>query len=158
MTTSVTSATSSSTYQAYVPTVGQTTSTAALTSQAVSLSTQSAVVAALGGSSSATVYTPSGLLNTLQQAGVASDTIATPESGSDTSSTAQDTQDQAIVSSLSSSTSSSGIYTGTGTVSGLTEQASANWADLLKANPSLASTVISSSYNLGLVSSLSTTA
>ncbi len=154
MTTSVTSATSSSTYQAYVPTVGQTKSTAALTTQAVTLSGQSAVVASLGGSSGATVYTPTGLLSTLQQAGVASDTIASPESGSDTSTTAQDAQDSAIVSGLSSSASSSGIYGSSGTTSSLTEQSSANWADILKTNPGLASTVVSSSYNLGLVSTL----
>jgi hypothetical protein len=158
MTVSLNTVSSSASYQSYVPTVGQSTSTAALTSQAVTLSAQSAVVASLGGSTGATVYTPSGLLNSLQQAGTATATIATPEAGSDTSSTAQQAQDQAIVSSLSSTAATAGVYTGTGAVSGLSEQASANWAELLKTNPTLAGTVISSAFNQGLVSSLQVTA
>lgn len=156
MTVSLNTVSSSTAYQPYVPTVGQSTSTAALTSQAVTLSSQSAVVASLGASTSSTVYSATGLLNSLQQAGTASDTISTPEAGSDTSNTAQQAQDQSIVSSLSSS--GSGVYGSSGTVDSLTEQTSANWADLLKTNPSLASTVISNSYNLGVVSTLSVTA
>lgn len=158
MTATLTTVGSSSRQPSSVPTVGQLASTAALTSQAVTLSAQSAVVAALGGSTGATVYTPSGLLNALQQAGTATETIAVPAAGSDTSATAQQAQDQAIVSSLSSTTAAAGVYTGTGSVSGMSDQASANWAELLKTNPHLASTVISSAFNQGLVSSLPVTA
>lgn len=161
MTVSLNTVSSSTAYQPYVPTVGQSTSTAALSSQAVSLSAQSAVVASLGGSTGATVYTPSGLLNTLQQAGVATESSAdsgTTDGGTDTGTTAQQSLDQSLVSSLSGSASSSGVYSGSGTVDSVTAQASANWAELLKTNPGLASTVISSSYNLGIVSSLQVTA
>lgn len=59
-----TSSFNSTAFKPYVPTVGQASTAAALSSQAASLSAQSAVVASLGGStSSATVYSPSGLLN-----------------------------------------------------------------------------------------------
>lgn len=160
MTVSLNTVTSNAAYQPYVPTVSPASSAAALSSQAVSLSAQSAVVASLGGSTGATVYTPSGLLSTLQQAGAAEEPVSVPAEGSnvDTSTTAQQALNQGIVSTLASSASGSGIYTGAGTVSGLSEQASANWAELLKSNPNLASTVISSSFNSGLVSSLVVTA
>lgn len=160
MTVSLNTVTSNAAYQPYVPTVSPASSAAALSSQAVSLSAQSAVVASLGGSTGATVYTPSGLLSTLQQAGAVEEPVSVPEEGSnvDTSTTAQQALNQGIVSTLASSASGSGIYTGAGTVSGLSEQASANWAELLKSNPNLASTVISSSFDSGLVSSLVVTA
>jgi hypothetical protein len=160
MTVSLNIVTSNAAYQPYVPTVAPASSAAALSSQAVSLSAQSAVVASLGGSTGAAVYTPSGLLSTLQQAGAVEEPVSVPEDGSnvDTSTTAQQALNQGIVSTLASSAFASGIYTGAGTVSGLSEQASANWAELLKANPNLASTVISSSFDSGLVSSLVVTA
>jgi hypothetical protein len=65
----------------------------------------------------------------------------------DTSTTAQQALNQDIVSTLATS-ASSGIYTAR-RVSGLSEQAAANWAELLKTNPNLASTVISSSFDSG---------
>jgi hypothetical protein len=136
------------------------TSAGALSSAAVSLSAQSAVVASLGGSTSASVYTPSGLLDTLQQAGAVAEPVSIPEEGSkvDTSGTAQQALDQGIVSTLASSALGSGIYTGVGNVSGFSEQASSNWAELLKTNPNLAGTVIADSFNSGLVSLLQVTA
>lgn len=160
MTVSLNTVTSNAAYQPYVPTVSPASSAAALSSQAVSLSAQSAVVASLGGSTGATVYTPTGLLSTLQQAGAVEEPVSVPEEGSnvDTSTTAQQALNQGIVSTLATSASGAGVYTGAGTVSGLSEQASANWAELLKTNPNLASTVISSSFNSGLVSSLVVTA
>jgi hypothetical protein len=75
----------------------------------------------------------------------------------DTSTTAQQALNQDIVSTLATSASGSGVYRRRH-VSGLSEQASANWAELLKTNPNLASTVISSSFDSGLVSSLVVTA
>ncbi|MTV38216.1 hypothetical protein [Duganella radicis] len=161
MTVTLNTVTSNAAYQPYVPTVSPAPSAAALSSQAVSLSAQSAVVASLGASTGATVYTPSGLLTALQQAGTVEEPVSVPEEGSnvDTSTTAQQALDQGIVSTLATNPSASGIYTGAGTVSGaLSEQAAANWAELLKTNPNLASTVVSSSYDMGLVSSLSVTA
>jgi hypothetical protein len=159
MTVALNSVSASPAYQPYVPTVSG-AAAGALSSEAVSLSAQSAVVASLGGTTGASVYTPSGLLDALQQAGQTTEPISVPEEGSnvDTSATAQQALDQGILSSLASSPSASGVYTGAGTVSGLSAQASANWADLLKANPNLASTVISYSFNAGLVSSLDVTA
>ena len=161
MTVTLNTVTSNAAYQPYVPTVAPATSAGALSSQAVSLSAQSAVVASLGGSTGATVYTPEGLLNTLQQAGTVEEPVSVPEQGSnvDTSTTAQQALNQGIVSTLATSASASGVYTGTGAVtSALSEQASANWAELLKTNPNLASTAVSSSFDFGLVSTLSVTA
>ena len=156
MTVSLNTVTANTTFQPYVPTVGQTSTAAqALSSQAVSLSAQSAVVASLGGSTGATVYSPSGLLNSLQQAGQTEEPVSTPADGSnvDTSNTAQSALDQGILSTLT--TSGSGIYSGSGTATdGLSEQVSSNWADLLKTNPNLAGTVISSSFDQGIVSTL----
>jgi hypothetical protein len=159
MTVTLNTVTSNAAYQPYVPHVSS-TSAAALSSSAASLSAQSAVVASLGGSTGASVYTPSGLLDTLRQAGAIAEPVSIPEQGSnvDTSGTAQQALDQGIVSTLSSSASGSGVYTGAGAVSGFSEQASANWAQLLKTNPNLAGTVIANSFNAGLVSSLQVTA
>ena len=145
MTVSLNTVTSNAAYQPYVPTVAPASSAAALSSQAVSLSAQSAVVASLGGSTGATVYTPSGLLTALRQAGTVEEPVNVPQEG--------------IVATLANNPSASGIYTGAGTVTGaLSEQAAANWAELLKTHPNLASTVISSSYGMGVISSFSVTA
>jgi len=161
MTVSLNTVTSNAAYQPYVPTVAPASTAAALSSQAVSLSAQSAVVASLGGSTGATVYTPSGLLTALQQAGTVEEPVNLPQEGSnvDTSATAQQALDQGILSTLATTPAGSGVYTGAGSVAGaLSEQAAANWAELLKTNPNLASTVISSSYDMGVVNLLSTTA
>ncbi|MYM21562.1 hypothetical protein GTP46_02735 [Duganella sp. FT135W] len=161
MTVSLNTVTSNAAYQPYVPTVSPATSAEALTSQAVSLSAQSAVVASLGGSTGATVYTPSGLLNTLQQAGTVEEpvNVADKNNNVDASTSVQQALDQGIVSSLATSAVGSGVYTGTGALSGaLSAQASANWAEVLKTNPNLASTLISSSFDQGFVNSLSVTA
>jgi hypothetical protein len=159
MTVTLNTVTSNAAYQPYVPTVSP-TAAGALSSAAVSLSAQSAVVASLGGSTGAAVYSPSGLLDTLRQAGTVAEPVSIPEEGSnvDTSGTARQALDQGIVSTLATSAAGSGVYTGAGTVSGLSEQASANWAELLKVNPNLAGTVIANSFNAGLVSSLQVTA
>jgi len=159
MTVALNTVSASPAYQPYVPVVSS-TAARALSSAAVSLSAASAVVASLGGSTGAAVYTPSGLLDTLQQAGTVAEPVNVPAEGSnaDTSSTAQNALDQGLLESLAAAPSASGVYTGAGTVSGLSEQASSNWADLLKLNPGLAGTVIADSYNAGLVSTLQATA
>lgn len=159
MTVALNTVSASPAYQPYVPVVSS-TAAAALSSAAVSLSAASAVVASLGGSTGAAVYTPSGLLDTLRQAGTVAEPVDIPANGSntDTSSTAQNALDQGLLASLAAAPSASGVYTGAGTVSGLSAQASSNWADLLKLNPGLAGTVIADSYNAGLVSTLQVTA
>ena len=159
MTVALNSVSPSTTSQSYVPTVAP-TAASRLATQAVSLSAQSAVVASLGGATGATVYSPAGLLNSLAQAGSAQESLNVPADGSnaDTSNAAQDALNQGIVSSLGGSASASGVYSGAGTVSPLSDQASSNWADLLKTNPNLASTVIGYSYAAGIVSTLQVTA
>ncbi|ELX12561.1 hypothetical protein Jab_1c11760 [Janthinobacterium sp. HH01] len=155
MTVALNTVSASPAYQPYVPVVSS-TAAQALSSAAVSLSAASAVVASLGGSTGASVYTPSGLLDTLQQAGTVAEPVNVPTEGSnaDTSATAQNALDPGLLASLASTPSASGVYTGAGTVGGLSAQASSNWADLLKLNPGLAGTVIADSYNAGLVSTL----
>lgn len=158
-----TSISSVNTASAYTPTVATapSTSAAALSTTAVSLSGQSAVVATLGGWTAGTgMYSAAGLLDTLSQAGVDAEPVTVPTKGSDTDSSnaAQQALNQGIVSTMASSASGSGVYTGAGSVNGLSEQASANWASLLKTNPNLASTVVSASFDSGIVSSLQVTA
>lgn len=133
---------------------------AALSSEAVDLSAQSAVVATLGGSiSGAPVYSAAGLLNTLAQAGVSEETIAVPKAGSDTDSSqlAEQVLDQGILSAYAAAAGASGIYTAGGS-SGLSDQVSSNWADILTSNPSYASAVVGSSFASGIISTLSVSA
>lgn len=160
MTVALNTVTSNASYQPYVPKVSP-AAAGALSSEAASLSAQSAVVASLGGSTGAAVYTPTGLLDTLARAGTVAEPLAIPEDGSDvdTSNTAQQAADQGIVASLAGSAAESGIYSGAGTPEGaLSEQAAANWAELLKTNPDLAGTLIENSFNAGLVGTLQVTA
>lgn len=158
MTSSISSLYNTTAYQP-VPVVA-TASTSAQASgtaaTAVALSSASAVVSSIGGGSGLGVYTPQGLLNSIQQAGtLQQSTIATPTSGSDVTNEAQQSADQAIVGSLPSSPETSGIYTGNGVLQSDSSSAtSANWADILKTNPSLAGTVISDSYQQGVIASL----
>lgn len=159
MTIALNSVASTPTLQPYVPVVSR-TSDASLAAEATSLSATSAVVASLGGSTGVAVYTPSGLLDSLAQAGSLTENIPTPVAGSntDTSQLAQQAQDRGILDSLASAPSSSGVYTGAGTLQSLPSSTSSNWADVLKANPSLAGTIIADSFNAGLVGNLSVTA
>src|ERR1700757_1809446 len=93
---SVTAATPA--YQPSVPVVSR-TSDPALSSQATALSAESAVVASLGGSAGGAVDTPSGLLNSLVQAGAAKGPLPVPTPGgsTDTSQTAQQAQDLGVI-------------------------------------------------------------
>lgn len=138
-------------YQPYVPVVSK-TSDSALSSQATALSAESAVVASLGGSSGVSVYTPTGLLNSIVQAGTVQEPLQVPTDGSnvDTSQTAPLAQDLGVVSTLSSTPEQSGIYTGTGGVAALPS----TWADVLKNQPDLAGNAISASYNAGIINTI----
>ena len=143
------------------PAVARDAAGAVLSSEAVALSAQSAVVATLGANSGsgAAVYSAAGLLGTLEQAGVSQDTIPVPKPGSntDTAQTAQQALDQGILSAYSAAGSSSGVYTAGGS-NGLSSQASSNWADILKTDPSYASTVVGSSFDSGIISTINVTA
>ena len=134
------------------------TANAGLAQTAVSLSAEGNIVATLGGgSSSSLTYDAAGLLNSLAQAGTATSSVQTAGNSSNPA-TAQNSTDQGIVSTLTSSPTTSGVYNSSGTLQGLQSNTSANWASALKANPSLASAVISDSINQGIVGTLSTTA
>lgn len=157
MSIAVNSVASTPATQPYVPVLSR-TSDASLAAEAASLSATSAVVASLGGSSGVAVYTPAGLLDSLAQAGTVAEPVTLPEPGSDTSQAAQQAQDQGVLAALGSSPSASGVYTGTGTLQSLPSSTSSNWADILKAHPSLAGTAIADSFSAGLVGNLSVTA
>lgn len=133
------------------------TSDTGLTQIAINLSIAGNIVATLGGRySSSQTYNAAGLLNSLVQAGTA------PASAQTTSNidpqTAQDTTNQGIVGTLLTSPVTSGVYNSSGSLQGFSTDTSANWASLLKANPSLAAIVVSDSVNQGIVGMLSTLA
>lgn len=135
-----------------------------LSSDAATLSGESAVVASLGGGSTGTgLYTPTGLLSAIDQAGDPDAVAAVPDVGSATpdqaAASAQQALDQGVVGTLATSASGSGVYGGTGVLQGLpSAQLTANWTDILQSNPSLAGQAVAASYNQGLVSSLQVTA
>jgi len=125
MAISATSALASGVYTPTTTTVAR-TSNPALAARAASLSSTAGIVATLGGSSGAQLYSPAGLLNTLARAGTAA---ALPGNG-DTG-------------------------TGTGTGNNATDLAnSGQWASILKANPSAAAFVIGASYTSGIIDTL----
>ncbi|HEX8603866.1 MAG TPA: hypothetical protein VF774_14570 [Pseudoduganella sp.] len=124
MAISATSALNSGVYTPTTTTVAR-TSNPALATRAASLSATAGIVATLGGSSSAQVYSPAGMLNILVQAGTAA---------------------------AGSSSSSSSTSTGSGGASSLAN--SSEWASILKANPSAAAFVIGASYTSGIIDTL----
>jgi hypothetical protein len=127
MAISATSALASGVYTPTTTTVAR-TSNPALAARAASLSSAAGIVATLGGSSGAQVYSPAGLLNTLAHAGTAA---ALPGNGD------------------------TGTGTGTGAGNNATDLAnSGQWASILKANPSAAAFVIGASYTSGIIDTL----
>ncbi len=134
------------------------TSNSGLVQEAASLSAIGNIVTTLGGgSTSSLTYDAAGLLNTLVQAGTASSSSQTTANSANPAS-AQNSTDQGIVNTLATSSTASGVYTSSGSLQGLPSNTSATWASALKNNPGLASTVISDSFNQGIVGTLSTTA
>ncbi|MGV7208468.1 hypothetical protein ACLB1G_11510 [Oxalobacteraceae bacterium A2-2] len=161
MTVALNSVTNATTIQSYVPTVSSSAaaSSAAQASTAASLSANSAVVATLGGSTGAQVYTPAGLLDSIQQAGTVAQPETVPEAGSDTQLIAQQDLDAGLVGNLATGgTPLSGIYSGVGTAGLSSDAASANWAEVLKSNPELAGSAIEASFNSGVLSTIRVTA
>jgi len=95
------------------------TADAGLAQTAVSLSAEGNIVATLGGgSSSSLTYDAAGLLNSLVQAGTATSSAQTSGNSSNPA-TAQNSTDQGIVSTLSASPTTSGVYNSSGTLQGL---------------------------------------
>lgn len=140
---------------ASVPNIASASS--AMVQTAVDLSATAGVIATLGASGTTVqTYDAAGLLNAIAHAGNASSTsIPVPPSGTDTQLQAQQQVNQGIVGTLPSDAASSGIYNSAGTVQNLSSDTSANWATILKSNPSLAENVIADSFTQGIVSSIS---
>jgi hypothetical protein len=160
MTVALNSVASTSANQTYVPPV-QMNGGAGMANAAVGLSAEAAIVAALGGSTGVTVYTPSGLLDSLQQAGVLPEPVTPPAPGSDTAGLAQQALELGVIGTLfgTTTTTGAGLYNGVGVLAGLpSAQATSNWADILKTNPSLAGSVSQASFTSGLLSTLFATA
>jgi hypothetical protein len=133
------------------------TSDSSLSSTAVSLSGDASVVASLGNAVSPdlALYDPSGLLNSLSQAGTqTSAPIPIPPQGTDISSLTQQASNFDIVSTLGGDPSSTGLYSTSGSATVLPPDLSVAFAGLLKSDPNLARTVISDSLNQGLVKSI----
>ncbi len=147
------------------------TSDSSLSKTAVTLASDASVIATLGGAAGSTpVYDAAGMLNELVQAGSSAtsssstdSSTATTTDSTTTSSTgtqsSQESLDQAIVGSLSSSPSTSGIYTAGGSLqTSSSTDLTSNWATLLQTNPQLATTAIADSFDQGIVGTLSTSA
>ena len=144
------------------------TSIPGLAQTAADLSSQSGIVATFeAASSSSLTYDATGLLNSLVQAGTLIQPALTPTKGLSPQVTVQASASQGVINSFSKELSNtlsssipvtSGLYTASGATEGLSSNVSANWASILKINPNLSSTVISDSFNQGIVGTLSTTA
>src|SRR5476651_1918276 len=165
MTAAITPTTTSSTVYQPTPLVVPNTSAGALSSIATDLASQSAIVASLGGGAGVSLYTPSGLFNSLQQAGATSTAATTAAVGSSTSAAGSATSTTGTAASGTSSsagTPATGDTSDSSTATAPTPQqladTSSNWSTILKTNPELAGTVISSSFDQGIVASLNVTA
>lgn len=146
-----------------------------LAAQVGALSTDSGVIATLGGSTGSQVYDAAGLYNSIAQAGTST---GTGTSGSTTGSTGSTTAGnttsasaaaaaaaQSLNSSILSSLpggSYSGFYDGTGVVQSTSSASgtnlTSNWASALKSNPTLSHTVAADSFAQGIIGTISTTA
>ncbi len=135
------------------------TSIPGLAQTAVSLAAQEGIVATLSGAPTSPVtYDAVGMLNALIQAGTTTQSTSGITGAATPQSEAQSLINQSVAISSASSSSTSGIYNASGTLSGSTSVSSANWASVLQANPSLSATLIADSVNQGIVGTLSTAA
>jgi hypothetical protein len=133
-------------YSVYQPPAIEETGTedAVLPSIAVSLSAQSSVVASLGGNNgTAQIYTASGLLNAILQAGSLPDPVVVPPLGSPVQGLAQQQQNQLIAAGLEAGAFNTGLNASLYTGAGLLQNApssilSSYWGDVLKTRPNLA--------------------
>ena len=124
------------------------TSRAGLPQLAATLAADASVIATLGGAAVAgATYSAAGLLNSIAQAGAPSDAgsaaaPATQTSSADAATTATD----------------SGLYSAAGVFAAPMTDVSSNFASILKTNPGMAASVISDSFNQGIVGTFSTSA
>jgi hypothetical protein len=134
------------------------TSNGGLSQTAVTLASDASVIATLGATSGATpIYDATGMLNSLIQAGTSA--ASSPSNASSDFQNAPPSLDQAIVSSLSSSPTTSGIYTADGSLqTSSSTDLTSNWASILHTNPQLAATAIADSFDQGIVGTLSSSA
>ena len=129
------------------------TAEAGLAQTAVTLSSDGNIVAMLGGAASSSLtYNAAGLLNSLVQAGAATSSAQTSTASSNPQSSAQNSTNQAIANTLPASSAASGINNSSGTLPGISTNAS--WASALKANPALAATVSADTFDQGIVGTL----
>jgi hypothetical protein len=135
------------------------TSDARLLQAAVTLAGDASILSTINNRTSGDTYDAAGLLNSMVQAGTSA-TLSSQVNQSGYSLTAQQILNQGIAGSLSSSSSSSGIYNSSGVLQSLAQtNSSANWANVLKTNPGMASVAIADMMNQSLIGSLvSTTA
>jgi len=134
------------------------TSNSGLVGTATRLSAEANIVATLGnGTASPLTYDATGILNSFVQAGLPT---STSQAGSNPNlqTSAQNSTDQSIIYSLTSNSASSGVYNSSGLLQGISSGTTANWTTALKTNPSLAASVITDSFNQGIVGTLSTLA
>jgi hypothetical protein len=135
------------------------TSNSGLVQAAANLSAEANIVSTMGsGSTSTLTYDATGILNSFVQAGAASSSAQTVSSGTNAQAAAQSSTNRGVVGTLSATPATSGVYNTSGLLQGLPSNLSSNWTTALKANPSLSSSVISDSFNQGIVGTLSTTA
>ncbi|MDC8757103.1 hypothetical protein [Janthinobacterium fluminis] len=128
---------------------------------ALGLSSDASVVATLGaGVTDLSLYTPQGLLDTLEQAGAAPPPFAIPDAGSDVAAIVQNALNQAVLGTAPDGSSvAAGIYTSSGVVASLeSDTVATDWATILKDHPASAGIVVAASFAQGILSTLQTTA
>ncbi len=146
---------SATTPKAVAPTPNQ-----ALPGVASSLALQGNLVGALvaGQTAGATTYNAQGLLGSFSPTGGASSSATSgnsPQASASPTSTST-SLNQAIVGSLSPTSSSSGVYTASGVLVTLpSTDVTSNWTTMLQQNPGLAASAIGNSMNQAIVGSLS---
>jgi len=134
-----------------------------LAEQVSALSTTAGVVATLGSSttSNALTYDAAGLYNSIAQAGPSTTTAPAATTPTSSATTTGATSTTPTTTTGTGSTSTSGYYNGTGVLqsdAASGSNLSANWANALKENPTLANTISADSIAQGIVGTLSTTA
>ena len=116
---------------------------------AVALASDAGLIASIGGGVGVTTYSAAGLLSSLTQAGAA------PSSGDGSEGPSLD---QALVASLTPQQGEASLYSVSGGLQNTYTDTSASFASILKDNPAFARTVITDSFNQGIIGTLSTLA
>jgi hypothetical protein len=136
-----------------LPTMLTPVASADLAKTAVSLASDSSVVALLGANGAASaVYTASGLLDSLAQAGTSEGVAANSPTAPPQS------LDQSLVALLSTAPAAASMYTAAGGLVSSTPDMTSNFATILKSRPGVAATFIHDSFDQGVVGTISTLA